>query len=72
MKIMLGHVHVRVAHDALDGGEIHAQGLHLRNVGVAAAVRRQYPDAANLLQSLLEITAEGLGIDDLTGFPSQR
>ena len=58
-----------MAHDALDGGEIHAQGLHLAHVGVAAAVRRQYPDAPHLLQSLLEIAAEGLGIDDLTGLP---
>ena len=69
MKIMFGHVHVCVTDDALDGGQIHAQGLHLAHVSVAAAVRRQYPDAAHLLQSLLEIAAEGLGIDDLTGLP---
>ena len=55
MEIMLRHVHVRVAYDALDGSQIHTQRLHLADVGVAAAVRRQYPDAAHFLQSLLEV-----------------
>lgn len=68
MEIVLRHVHVRVAHDALDRCQVHPQRLHLAYVGVAAAVRRQNPDAAHLLQSLLEVAAEGLGIDDLAGF----
>lgn len=41
MEIMLSHLGVGVAYDALDGLDIHAQRLHLRHIGVAAAVRRE-------------------------------
>ena len=39
MEIMLSHLGVGMAYDALDGLDIHAQRLHLRYIGVAAAVR---------------------------------
>ena len=41
MEIMLSHLGVGMAYDALDGLDIHAQRLHLRHIGVAAAVRRE-------------------------------
>ena len=41
MEIMLSHLGIGVAYDALDGLDIHAQRLHLRHIGVAAAVRRE-------------------------------
>ena len=46
MEIMLSHLGVGVAYDALDGLDIHAQRLHLRHIGVAAAVRREQADIA--------------------------
>ena len=41
MEIMLSHLGIGMAYDALDGLNIHAQRLHLRHIGVAAAVRRE-------------------------------
>ncbi len=41
MEIMLSHLGVGMAYDTLDGLNIHAQRLHLRHIGVAAAVRRE-------------------------------
>ena len=41
MEIMLSHFGIGMAYDALDGLDIHAQRLHLRHIGVAAAVRRE-------------------------------
>ena len=41
MEIMLSHFGIGMAYDALDGLNIHAQRLHLRHIGVAAAVRRE-------------------------------
>ena len=41
MEIMLSHLGVDMAYDALDGLDVHAQRLHLRHIGVAAAVRRE-------------------------------
>ena len=46
MEIMLSHLGVGMAYDALDGLDIHAQRLHLRHIGVAAAVRREQADIA--------------------------
>ena len=37
MEIMLSHLGIGMAYDALDGLDIHAQRLHLRYIGVAAA-----------------------------------
>ena len=36
MEIMLSHIHIGVAYDALDSREIHAQRLHLRYISVSA------------------------------------
>ena len=44
MEIMLSHFGIGMAYDALDGLNIHAQRLHLRHIGVAAAVRREQAD----------------------------
>lgn len=41
MEVVLGHVDIRVADDALNGGKVNAQGLHLRRISMAAAVGRQ-------------------------------
>ncbi len=45
---MRGHFHVGVAHHALNRFHIHAQGLELRNIGVAAAMGRQHTDTGHL------------------------
>ena len=50
MEIMLSHLGVGVAYDALDGLDIHAQCLHLRHIGVAAAVRRRKLGAVRTLR----------------------
>jgi hypothetical protein len=39
VKIMLGHVHIRVTYDALDRGQIDPQSLKLGDVSVSTAVR---------------------------------
>ncbi len=44
MEIMRSHLGVGMAYDALDGLNIHAQRLHLRYIGVAAAVRCEQAD----------------------------
>ena len=36
MEIMLSHLGIGMAYDALDGLDIHAQRLHLRYIGVAS------------------------------------
>ena len=36
MQIMLSHIYICVAYDALDGGKVYAQRLHLRYIGVSA------------------------------------
>ena len=48
MEIMLSHFGIGMAYDALDGLNIHAQRLHLRHIGVAAAVRREQADIARI------------------------
>ena len=62
MEVMLGHVHVRVTDDALNGSEVNAQSLHLRHVSMTATVGRQYPYTGDLFQSLFEMIAEGSGV----------
>lgn len=42
VQVMLRHIHVGVANQTLDRGQINSQGLHLRNISVTAAVRGQY------------------------------
>ena len=54
MEIMLSHLGVGVAYDALDGLDINAQRLHLRYIGVAAAVRCEQADIARFFQRFAE------------------
>ena len=54
MEIMLSHLGVGMAYDALDGLDIHAQRLHLRHIGVAAAVRCEQADIARFFQRFAE------------------
>ena len=58
MEIMLGHIHIGVAYDALNGGKIHAQRLHLRYIGVSAGVRRQLAHAFDLFESFPKFIPE--------------
>ena len=58
MQIVFCHVHIGMTHDALDGSEINAQGLHLRYISMAAAVGRQYPNFFHVFQGLLELVPE--------------
>ena len=51
MEIMLSHFGIGMAYDALDGLNIHAQRLHLRHIGVAAAVRCEQADIARFLMA---------------------
>ena len=64
MEIMLSHLGVGMAYDALDGLNIHAQRLHLRHIGVAAAVRREQADIScipfrKLSMSMRRMTIKG-------------
>ena len=45
VQIVLCHIQVRMTHHALDRGEVYAQCLHLRNIGMSAGMRRQFADA---------------------------
>ena len=52
------HIDFRVADDILDGFNVHAQRLHLRNKGMPAAMWRQHADTLDLLQRFLELVTE--------------
>ena len=74
MEIMLSHLGIGVAYDALDGLDIHAQRLHLRHIGVAAAVRREQADIARFFQRFAEYIPEMGGIAGQAGlgaFPDE-
>ena len=74
MEIMLSHLGVGVAYDALDGLDIHAQRLHLRHIGVAAAVRREQADIARFFQRFAEYIPEMGGVAGQAGlgaFPNE-
>ena len=58
MEIMLGHVNIRMAHNALNRGQIHSQRLHLADVCVAARMRRQHPNIGDAIQICLEGVAK--------------
>ena len=75
MEIMLSHLGVGMAYDALDGLDIHAQRLHLRYIGVAAAVRREQADIARFFQRFAEHIPEMGGVAGqagLGGFPQMN
>ena len=58
MKIVPGHIDFCVAHDILDGLNVHTQRLHLGNKGMPAAMWRQYTDTLDRLQGFLELVTE--------------
>ena len=62
VEVMLRHVHIGVAHNALDGGKIHTQCLHLRDVSMSAGMRREGWDFRDGFQRLAELIAEVRGI----------
>ena len=69
MQIMLRHIQVCVAHNALNGGKIHTQSLHLGNVSVPTAVGCQKPHTSNLFQCLPEFFPEVGGVAGLIFHP---
>ena len=70
MEIMLGHINIRMAHNALNRGQIHSQRLHLAHIGVAAGMRRQHPNIGNAVQICLEGVAEICRVTGLPDLPS--
>lgn len=74
MEIMLSHLGVGMAYDALDGLDVHAQRLHLRHIGVAAAVRCEQADIARFFQRFAEHISEMGGVAGQAGlgaFPDE-
>ena len=59
---MLSHIHIGGTDNALDGGEVHAQRLHLRYIGVSAGVRRQLTHSFDFLESFPKFIPEIGGI----------
>ena len=62
MQVMLGHVDIRMAYDALDRRQIHAQRLKLRYIGVAAGVRCELPYTLYRGDRLAELIAIVTGV----------
>lgn len=58
VQIMLSHIHISVTYDALNGGKVHAQRLHLRYIGVSAGVGRQLEHAFDLFESFPKVISE--------------
>ena len=74
MEIMLSHLGVGMAYDALDSLNVHAQRLHLRHIGVAAAVGREQADIARFFQRFAEYIPEMGGVAGQAGlgaFPDE-
>ena len=51
MQIMLCHIHICVTHNALDSRKVNTKRLHLRHIGVSAAMRCQHTNSFDVLQS---------------------
>ena len=58
VEVVLRHTDIGVSYDTLDGREVYAQRLHLADIGMSAAVRRQERDFGNALQCFLELVTE--------------
>ena len=58
VEIVLRHADIGMSDDALDGSQVHTKRLHLDDIGVSAAVRRQEGYFGNGLQSLFELVTE--------------
>jgi len=71
MEVMPGHIQIGMADDGLDRGQIHAHGLHLGYIGMAAAVGRQQPHAGDLRQSLPELVPEMAGVAGVARLPGR-
>ena len=62
VEVVLRHADIGVSHDTLDGSQVHTQRLHLADIGMPAAVRRQEGYFGNGLQSFFELVTEMSGI----------
>ena len=62
MEIMLSHIHIGVAYDALNGREIHAKCLHLTNISMTTGVRSQQTYSFYLRESFPKVIPEIGGI----------
>ena len=74
MEIMLSHFGIGMAYNALDGLNIYAQRLHLRHIGVAAAIRSEQANIASFFQRFAEHITEMGGIAgqaSLGAFPDE-
>ena len=74
MEIMLGHVDVGMADDALDGGKINTQSLKLTDIGMPAAVGRQDTHTLDFTDCSLEFVPEVgriAGLIFFTHFPDE-
>ena len=58
MQIMPDHIDFCVTHDIVDGLDVHAQSLHLRNKGMPTAMWRQHADTLDFLQCFLELVTK--------------
>ena len=62
VKIVFRHIYVSMTHNALNSCQIHAQSLHLRNIGMSAAMRCQHPHFWNPFKRFLELVPKVRGI----------
>lgn len=58
VQVVFGHVHVSMSNQALNRCQVHTKCLHLRNIGMAAAMRSQNPNAFNPFKLFLEFFPE--------------
>ena len=69
MEVMLRHIHIGVAYNALNGGEIHSQCLHLRDVSMSAGMGRQGWNFRDSFQRLAKLVTEVRGIAGVVLLP---
>ena len=69
VEVMLRHIHIGVAHNALDSGEIHAQCLHLRYVSMSTGMRREGWNFRDGFQRFAELISEVRGIAGVVLLP---
>ncbi len=65
MQIVLRHIQIRVPDHALDRGQVYAQCLHLRDIGVPAGMGRQLADSFDRAYLLLECIPVVFGVEGL-------
>lgn len=69
MEIILRRCDVSMTAEILNGLHVHTERLHLRYVGVTAAMGRQETDTADRFERLLEVLAEYTRIANRRGLP---